>query len=251
MSAVTHYPHAPITEAIIDLRVQPAPSSDAARWQQVCEAVAAEYPACNQLFEAVGQFELRPGNDPAASARQSLIGYRATSVDGKQILQARRTGFTLSRLAPYDRWEPFRDEARRLWTIYREVTAPVTVIRLAVRTINRIDIPSDRVELQEYFRTLPEVSADLPQKLDGFFLQLRLPYPDLPGQALINQTIISPARPDVISVVLDIDLVRSHEPPQAEDEIWRFFEVLHDRKNDVFEACITDASRKLFGSCPS
>jgi len=250
MAQTLHYANAPITEAIIDLRVKPA-EMVAARLSEVCESVSADYPHREEVFQAIGQLELKPGISASASATQESIGYKSASADQRQILQARRNGFSFSRLAPYDRWATFRDEARRLWSTYREISTPQQITRLAVRYINRIDIPGDRVDLKEFFRTSPEISPDLPQMLDGFFLQLRLPCDDLPGTALISQSIVPPVRPGVFSVVLDVDLFRNDSPPQDEAGVWEFFESLHDRKNAIFEACITNNTRELFAKCQS
>ena len=46
--------------------------------------------------------------------------------------------------------------------------------------------------------------------------------------------------------MLDIDIFSDQDVPDDEDAIWEFFERLHVRKNEVFESCITDTSRKLF-----
>ena len=128
-------------------------------------------------------------------------------------------------------------------TVYRDVTNPEQVGWLAVRYINRIDVPGDSVDLEEYFRTSPEIAPELPQELEGFFMQLRLPCSEISGQAVINQTIVPPAREGVVSVVLDVDLFRTAEVPQDEEQIWEFFEVLHEWKNRIFEACITDSAK--------
>ncbi|MCO6459645.1 MAG: TIGR04255 family protein [Pirellulaceae bacterium] len=82
-------------------------------------------------------------------------------------------------------------------------------------------------------------------------MQLRLAYPDVSGFCLINQTNVPPARENVVSVVLDIDLFRSQEVPQTEDDIWTCLEALHKGRNAIFEACITDPTRRLFSSCQS
>ena len=80
-------------------------------------------------------------------------------------------------------------------------------------------------------------------------MQLCLPQLDLSGQVLINQTIIPPPRENVVSVVLDIDLSSDRNVPDTEESIWEHFEKLHLRKNEIFEACITDKTRRLFESC--
>lgn len=243
------YANAPITEAIIDLRVTPRAEfvvSDLADIELGREAL---YPTVVPMFHAEGTITLTPDTSPAFSAQQTPWGYKFTSVNGKSIWQSRTDGFTFSQLAPYASWLPFRNEARRLWTQFRNGTQPQTINRLALRYINRIDVPSPSIDLKEYFRTSPEISPDLPQELTGYFMQLTLPQSDLGGEVLINQTIIPPPRPDMVSVVLDIDLFSDQNVPQSEEAIWDFFERLHVRKNEVFEACITDQTRRLFESC--
>jgi uncharacterized protein (TIGR04255 family) len=63
---------------------------------------------------------------------------------------------------------------------------------------------------------------------------------------MINVAMVPPPVPTVVSVVLDLDLFRTTNLPQTEDELWAFFEKLRHRKNQVFEACITDDMRKRF-----
>jgi uncharacterized protein (TIGR04255 family) len=238
-----HYDHAPITEAIIDVRVKPREGLKLAALEKVREADEGVYPEVRKVAIAHGHLEV--GERVAASATQQQTGFAFTSSDQKQVLQVRMDGFGFSRLAPYETWEKCRDEARRLWTKYREQVTPLGVNRLAVRYINRFDLPGTQVEMKDYFRTTPEISPDLPQFMNGFFMRVAIPQDDLKSVLLINQTIVPPARPDVTSVVLDIDLFRETEVPGDEESMWEFFEKLRDRKNEVFEACITENARRL------
>ncbi|MCO6459643.1 MAG: hypothetical protein J5I93_30375 [Pirellulaceae bacterium] len=50
----TRYPNAPITEAIIDLRVTPAEGFDPALLKLNDDGVLPDYPKQEELFEAVG-----------------------------------------------------------------------------------------------------------------------------------------------------------------------------------------------------
>jgi uncharacterized protein (TIGR04255 family) len=241
--APVRYSNAPITEAIIDLRVKPREGLTMQIVESVRDGEEAAYPEVRKLNIARGELEI--GERVAASAVQQQVGISNISPDKKQVFQSRTDGFTFSRLAPYETWDPFRNEARRLWTLYRERVRPTEVCRLAVRYVNRFDLPGTRVELKDYFRTTPEISSDLPQVMNGFFFRVVLPQEDLNGQVLINETIIPPAKPDVLSVVLDIDLFRDIEVPNDEESIWGFFEKLRARKDEILEACITDRAKEL------
>jgi len=247
MSPQRRYQKPPITEAIIDLRVELRPGYRSIDLNNARDGEEATYPGVEEMQVAFGQMQFGP--QVSATAGSKHIGYLFRSADGKQIYQARLDGFTMSRLAPYENWDALRDEARRLWDIYRPVTSPIKVVRLAVRYVNRIDMPLPFKDFREYLRTVPEVSPDLPQGLAGYFMQLAIPQEDIESLALINETIIDPARQDVVSVILDIDIFRAKDIPEDQEGIWNCFEQLRLRKNEVFEACITDKSRELFKPC--
>jgi len=245
MPTQRHYPKAPITEAIIDLRVELPEGTGVDVLGKVHEGLEAAYPTKKNRIHAEVQGQIGD-QGTAAAATSKRIGFLFRSQDGKYIFQARLDGFTMSRLAPYERWEPFRDEARRLWDVYRSVAKPTKVTRLALRYINRLDLPLPIADLKHYLRTVPEVSSDLPQNLAAYFMQLRIPQEDIKSSLLLNQAIIDPARPGVASIVLDNDIFRVDDIPTNELGVWDFFEVLRQRKNDVFEASITDQARELF-----
>lgn len=238
------YPKAPITEAIIDLRVELPSGLDVNQLNEVHTGEEETYPVVEQLHTGYGHLQF--GAQVSAAAGSQPVGFLFRSDDATQVYQARLDGFTMSRLAPYEKWETLRDEAHRLWNSYRATTNPARIVRLAVRYVNRLDIPLPIRDFKDYLRTVPEVSPDLPQGLSGYFMQIAVPLEDIKSLALINETIIEPAAPGVLSVVLDIDIFRTHDLPSSESAIWDFFEQLHVRKNDVFEACITDRARELF-----
>lgn len=238
-----HYSKAPITEAIIDFRVKPREGLTLSDVEQVHRGEEQSFPDVKRY--AVVRAMIEGGERISASAEKDETGFVFTSTETKRVMQARIDGFTFSQMAPYHTWESFREEGRRLWTLYRERVSPIEVKRLAVRYINRFDLPGTKIELKDYFRTSPEVSPDLHQPMSAFFLRVMFPQEELKGQLIINQTIIPPSTPGVTSVVLDIDLYREIDVPDREEEIWQFFEQLHDRKNYVFEACITEPTREL------
>jgi len=240
------YTKAPIAEAIIDLRVVPCSALRLDTLERLCEETKAQYPLIQTMIKATGAMQIRPGSFSSSSAEQEQVGFRSTSSDGKLICQCQLEGFTFSQLAPYESWEIFRDLARPSWDAYREATKPQSVVRLAVRYVNRIEVAKTSIELKDYFRTLPEVSSDLPQSVDGFFMQVQLPQNDIGAAVLLNQTIVPSKKHGVTSVILDIDLFLEETVPKNENEVWDCFETLHTRKNEIFEACITDKTRELF-----
>lgn len=244
MGKQRHYPNPPITEAIIDLRVELPETVKVADLEKAHAGEESAYPIKKNRILAIGQIQV--GEQVAAAARSKHIGFLFISMDGKQLFQARLDGFSMNRLAPYENWDVFCAEARRLWDRYRSVAKPKKLLRLAVRYINRLDLPLPVPDLKDYLRTVPEISPDLPQNLEGYFLHLRIPMGDIKSTLLVNQTIIEASGPNIVSVVLDNDIYRDDDVPQNDDAVWSFFEELRARKNEVFESSITDRARELF-----
>jgi uncharacterized protein (TIGR04255 family) len=239
------YECAPITEALIDIRVQAHAGLDLAVLERLYDRVKDRYPARKKGYSVEGR--ISAGDAVGASATQKLLGFAFASEDAKQVLWARLDGFTFSRLRPYGTWDELRDEARRLWGIYRSATNPSKIVRVAVRYINQIDIPQLGIEYKDYFRTVPEVSPDLPQSLSGFFMQLQFPQEDFGGLLVLTQTAIPPATPSTTSVILDLDVSKDGADITSDDEAWALLETLRNRKNKFFEGCITYRARQLFG----
>ncbi len=143
---------------------------------------------------------------PSVQATQQLTGYRFDSNDKKYVLQARLDGFSFSVLSPYDRWEVFRDEARRTWDMYRSVVEIEAITRIAVRYVNRLDIPfppeGEKVEQSDYFCTYPEVSKKLPYSaIDSFLMRLLIPQHDFNGVLALTQARIEPTQPETIAIM--------------------------------------------------
>jgi uncharacterized protein (TIGR04255 family) len=249
----THYSRAPITEAIIDLRIVPAQGFSVESLVPIREAVADRYPIQEeeqlqyQQMSFVGTDLLQTGGG------HQINGFRFVSEDKREIFYTRLDGFAFSTKAPYDRWESFRDEARSLWNLYSSVAMPEGVTRAAMRYINRIDVPGAGagIRLEDYLRTYPEFSVDFPEAsfMNNFFMQLQLWQQDLGCWLIINEAPDVSPEEGTLSVRLDLDLFREQyeEPWPVDDDtmVWEFLERLHDRKNEVFEASITNRTRRL------
>jgi uncharacterized protein (TIGR04255 family) len=253
MPEQTHYSRAPITEAIIDLRIVPTQDISVENLVPIREMVADRYPIQEEEHVQYQQMSFIGTDLLQTEGGHQLSGFRFVSEDKREIFYARLDGFAFSTRAPYDRWESFREEARSLWNLYRSVTMPEGVTRTAMRYINRIDIPNAAtgIRLEDYLRTYPEFSVDFPEDnvMNNFFMQLQLWQQDLGCWLIINEAPEVSPEEGTLSVRLDLDLFREQyeEPWPVDDDtmVWEFLERLHDRKNEIFEASITNRTRRL------
>ncbi len=62
---------------------------------------------------------------------------------------------------------------------------------------------------------------------------------------IINEALAPQTNPEIITIILDLDLFRQQVWDSSDEDIWLFLEKLRHRKNEVFEASITDRTREL------
>ncbi len=80
-------------------------------------------------------------------------------------------------------------------------------------------------------------------------MQVNIPQIDLDSTLVINQAIADSPETGHLSITLDIDLFSvstlRFDIGHSLDDEWAVLERFHERKNEVFEASITEETRKL------
>jgi len=240
------YKSAPITEAVIEIRLQPPASPDLSTLEGLARSLERDFPKRLPMHLVEVSVTAPENQAPSETFSQAQIGFRLTKADDSRVLQLRRDGLAYSHLAPYTEWGHFRAEAEPLWQKYRAVYPDAKPTRCALRYINRIDIPQIPIEIEDYFQTYPMISKKLPQQdTVGVTLEVQMPQRDLDCMAVIRQLLVGPVKPNHISIVLDVDIFRMGIESWSDSEIWAFLDRLRVRKNEIFEACITDRTREL------
>jgi uncharacterized protein (TIGR04255 family) len=243
-----HYAHAPILEMTVEIGVRTKEPLKLEQLSRFADAEAPIYKHRAELLEFMGQFGFDPGG-AKSSTKQRRRGYLFRDEVGGRLFQARLDGFAFSKLHPYSDWETVREEARRLWDRYKAtLRSGDSVTTLGVRYVNRLDLPAPVANLRDWLLTSPTVAQGISQTLAGYTLQLLLPQPDLPRTIVtLTEAVVKPETPEVVSIVLDIEVRMNVEIMPEDPSLWPRIQMLHDRENRIFEASITDRVREMIG----
>lgn len=240
------YRNPPVLEAVVDIHVGRSEPVSLAELGRLYESESESYPSRQGVHSAA--LRIDPKSGVVLQHEAQLLGYRLANSTQSCIAQVRTNGFAFSRLAPYESWEEWKDEAHRLWNVYRSAVVPDEVKRIAVRYINRVDIPLTRGKrMRDYFAVYPQLPESLPSTASSFLMQLELAIPDVEsGRFVLNMGRVDPPTPNVVSVLLDLDLFSQVSMRADDDRVWGIVEELHEKENLIFESCITDDTRSLF-----
>ena len=247
MTFSKRYKSAPIIEAVIEIRVQPNQSLDQTALSELADSLKSEFPKQTPMHLVhMGIAHQQAGAALSQTFSQANVGFRLAKSDDSRILQVRQDGLAYSHMAPYTDWPTFRAEAEPLWAKYRTICPQSKLVRCALRYINRIDIPGKTIEVFDYFDLYAHIPNRLPsQDVIGGALSVQMPQPDLECVANISQVMSEPVKPDHISFILDVDVFRLGIEAWHDADGWGYLDKLRDRKNQIFEACITDRTREL------
>lgn len=242
MAEKTLYSKNPITEALIDIQLDQMLTVTSSELKLFTDSFKDAYPQVQERQMVETTFQLAEGK-PVQSQIVSIEGYECWNQERNEVIQARKNGFSFSRLKPYQSWEEHFPKAMIYWDLYRKNFANPPAKRLAVRFINLFKIVESRIELADFLKKPPEIPSGLPQELDGFLYRVVVPF-DSATKAIITMTPGNPAAGGAIEIVLDIDVFAITQVPFVGD-FHKIFEKLHNYAENIFEAYITDKTRGL------
>lgn len=242
---------APITEALLDIRVTLPGSIGLDDMGTFHDSVKDRFPIKKDRVSFQGGFQLEDGKPTAIPVSGGTDGYLFESPTEQKVVQARLDGFTFNKLKPYENWKKFSSEARELWDTYVRVAHPEKITRIALRYINRIEIPLPLKDFKEYILTTPEIAPRLPQGLDHFFMRLVIPYSAINAMVVVTETMERVTESGTLPLILDIDASKEVDCTPIAEQVWRDFQKLRHLKNEVFFASITDKTKELLNGLRS
>lgn len=233
------YTKAPIREAIFDIRINQLEGKTYEDFLDIHELIKDKYVNKRKinLYEGTFNFD----ENKSSETNSFFRGIIFSDKNNQKQAQFRNDGFTLNYLSLYNSWDDFKTEASELWKVYLEFFPNAIVERIALRYINRIEIPFSMNGFEEYVVNIPPIPKVLPKMYKSFFSQIEVPCENHEYSAIITTTIETPTE-KYIPYILDIDVYKNvNNNLNFED-----FEYIREVKNLIFESCVTDKARSLF-----
>jgi uncharacterized protein (TIGR04255 family) len=249
MATIRKLTHAPIVEALLDIRVHAAEGVTAESIEQALATRTFGYLKKGPILRSRFGITVSPQEASLTQSELSMaiVGVRMHSSDEKYVAQFTTEGFTLSRMEPYESWEGLVQEARRIWPEYRACVDPTSIQRVAARYINNLRLPVKVGErFRQYLVGLPEMPAEFPQTVFSFLQRFVVYDQDSGATAILTQALesFSPGTP--APVILDIDVFREMQFAPESREVWECLDGFRKLKNRFFFGSLTEAAVELY-----
>jgi uncharacterized protein (TIGR04255 family) len=242
------YVHPPITEAVIGINfVDRLSDGDLS---SIRDKLSTNYPVHQPVENLNLRFQIDAGKDNKKTANAQIDSettYRLVTADMSELVVLLPQSIIVSQTAPYPGWAYFYKRFIRDWKMVRRVLGFRLLSRIGVRYINRIDIPTEAgvVDHEKYLNLYPKVT-DKYGPLTAYALQAEMFMEDLHCKLMLNSAAVPSPLLHTASFLIDQDISREDRVPQKDDQIYELIAQIRERKNDVFESCVTDDARSLF-----
>lgn len=209
------------------------------------ERVKAEFPTRRQ--REIQEAQIAFGRDTASAGVQRLPPWMQFLTEkGDLMIQVAENLLVVNQMRPYPHFEEWVTVVDRALATYREVAQPQKVARVGLRYINRIEIPSSRVELEDYFTIYPRLPETLGNTHGTFLVRVQIPQRDEGHTMLItfgNEVTSGDAQSESV-FMLDLYDIATIDAPLGDSELQKTIHQAHDNVVMAFEGSITDRLRQ-------
>jgi len=237
------YKRAPITEAVVELAFNSSPEDK--RRSKAFATFRKHYPNFKEINSKSIEVEVRDDGD--AISTKNTLKHQFSSSDITQLLITSESSLLFAQLAPYQGWDLYKERITRDWATWIKHTGHNEVNRIGMRYINRIDIPATNPVT--WYENYVTVYPNLPKIIDpslSHSVNIKVLLDDLESLLTLNSSVVKSPIPEHIAIVLDFDISRKFKTAPSNDEIYEHIDLARKKKNEIFEACITDKARELF-----
>ena len=246
------FPHlnsAPIVEAVVDLRARAESDWNESVVTDFIKTRLPDYPKRLSMSGFQQEFVLGPDAAPQATRTDTgWTGLHCQTEDKLHVARFERNGFIFSRLRPYDRWEQLVAEAMRLWEIFVDVARPSQIPRIGLRFVNRIDLPSTAVRIDDYLDPAPQGVRGLDIPFQHFLHQDVFDVAGHPYAVRLVRTTQPAPGPDPQSfgIIIDIDVFTTRPSEPSRESIESRLNEMRWLKNKMFFGSITSKALETF-----
>ena len=243
------YTKPPIVEAVLHVRYREPMTAGQVR--RISALLKSRYP--NSREEADFQMVAEAGGKKVLipKAVQVDTGNRLVSGNDQLVVVTRPSSVLFAHQAPYPGWEAFIGQAHFVFDTLRDKIGVRTVSSVGLRYVNRIDIPSPegRINPTDYLSigvAVPSTGLVESSRLFQVLSEVDLNHDKL--VARIGAATAVPALIGYVALLLDIDIIAQADVPAKAVDFWALVARMRDDKNTIFESCVTDKARALFGT---
>lgn len=241
------FKNAPIKEAIIDISFTEMPEGSLSLIESLESDFHDDFPHKKTMRRISQTFGFEEGKANNNVSEFSTVGYQFWAQDeAEDLVTCRRDGFSYNKLKPYTEWSKVLEKALIGWTKYKNKIRPLALNKLAVRNINLIKIPHPRFEMEDYFETIPTLSASIERDMDDFLMRFIIDFSEKNARCLVTMASQPSTAEGHALILFDIEAFCHIDALPNDGQISEILTNLNNIKDLVFFKSLKAQTLELF-----
>ncbi|MBR1369584.1 hypothetical protein RJ53_08825 [Methanocalculus chunghsingensis] len=238
------YRNPPIVEAVCEFRF----SSDTP-WEQdlpdrFYDAVKDQFPI--RESKKGQSLEIKADNTGIEGHRVETIEIQVfLAQDRRMLIQLGPRGLSINCLRPYPSWEGFRPLIHQTYETISSLTSVRGLDRIGILYVDKIEIPGEKIRLEDYFTFYPHLGEGLPKDLMNFMVGCDFAYRDR-DVCRLKLTRAMPEKPGNSAYLLTTDYFLARKDTVKPDDACAWVEEAHAAVKSLFKGCITKKLEEIF-----
>lgn len=235
----------PIAEALVDFRT--TVTEPQSSFEALAQELQSRYPVVKPRRAIRAELKVENGKlIPPTALDLGFQGLMLFNRDETTAVQFRPDGYTYNCLKAYIGGDRLLEEALNLWSIFSARMRPRVVTRVALRYINRLELPfRPGDDFSRYLTAAPVVPEGAPQNVSEFLARV-VAHDDNTEAVVITTQQLTVPQPNSPLVVIDVDTFRGGEFSTEADDLRVILEQLRELKNRTFFSLLTEEAIRLY-----
>ena len=243
------YPNPPVVEALGEV-IFASTNWDDTVPDQLFEGLKDEFPKRQERTFNEARVTVDDNNEATAEVVQLPTWDVFLTESEDQLIQVSEKHISFNQLKPY---RPFREWEGRFFealSMYRGLTFPQTIERMGIRYINRIEIPGQRISMEDYFSIYPVLPEETSDFHGPFQVKCQIPLTADDHFLVMVFGSIQPdeADDDRQNFLLDLHVQVLIGKDLDDEDIKNHIRIAHRNAVRAFEGSITEKLRALFST---
>jgi uncharacterized protein (TIGR04255 family) len=193
-----------------------------------------------------------PAEQPAtAQIMGGVSQVQFIRADETAVVQLGPSALVINLLRPYTGWEQFRALILKQFDTYTDIAAPLGLVQIQMRYINKLEIPQPRageaLNVNQYCNVLPNIPDALNSWISGFLQRIEIEVPGSQSRLVVQSGSIPPEQENHVGILVDLEYTVRTREPLALTSVERTLEEAHVEIKKAFNECFTPAAKELFG----
>jgi len=231
------YKKSPIIEVVCEFRFELENESDATLPGMYFSLVKEKFPIKKQ--RSLGTMVPIEGSKGEAEMVVSHLA-QFYNQEETQLIQIGSNLLSINCLKNYPFWENFSQSIMEIFTKYLEVAKPKAIKRIALKSINKIEIANQTFELPDYFKFFPASPNNIETPVKNFSLHIETSLND--GRDILAMKNVSTISDNIgnSAFILDFEYIMNKPGGVELNEVENWLEIALEQLYRAFDESITE-----------